>query len=597
MPRTSRPLHIHPIVLRRAEVARVVDVTPNMRRVTLTGDELTAGTMGEGFPRPPFRSDGFDDHVKLVVPPADGPLPHIGTQEEKRFAWNPEALSHTRDYTVRSWDPDTNTFDVDFVRHDKGVAAAWAFRARPGDEIHFAGPKSCALRNDAAEWHLMAGDETALPAIGRWLEEAPAGTRGHVIVEVPTQADRQDIPTAADVRIEWLVRGDDVPAGMSPWLFEAVRRVEVPDLRVYAWVGGEALTIAPIRRYLRNDLGLAKEDVEVVGYWRLPKTSQHEEAAPRDNAERLDPAPADGAEMTPAELLHEVHEMTELAPPMVTRVAVTLGVAPLIAQGVSTAEELSRATGVEPVRLTPLLDAMSALGLIEWTNGRYHNTARGGVLMEDSALDKLSLDNPANREALALVDLVDVMRSTGSAARLGAGSWHERRAADTELDSAYQDRAADHLQFAVGPLARLTPVADARTLAVAGDAALYVTSHIARGRTVHLPGVSEDAWPAHDCAVLVSALEGRSDEEAVSLLGTAFKAGPALVLAERTADKAAGDDHVAEDALTSLAITGTVLRTSDRIAELLRTAGATKVETATLGWGFGHFGTVTVAHV
>ncbi|WDZ89494.1 siderophore-interacting protein [Nocardiopsis sp. HUAS JQ3] len=591
MPRTSRPLRIHPIVLRRAEVARVVDVTPNMRRITLTGDDLTAGRMGGGFERPAFRSDGFDDHVKLVIPPTDGPLPHVGTQEEKRFAWNPEVLALTRDYTVRSYDPEANTFDIDVVRHDHGLAAAWAFRARPGDRIHFAGPKSCALRNDEAEWHLLAGDETALPAIGRWLEEAPEGTRGHVIVEVPTEADRQDIPTAADVSVEWLVRGG-LPAGTGTRLFDAVRRVAVPDQRVYAWVGGEAMTIAPIRRYLRGDLGLPKEDVEVVGYWRRPRST--DDSAQRDDAERL--VPADTGGTTPAELLHEVHEMTELAPPIITRVAVTLGIGPLIAYGVSTRDGIARETGVEPTRLAPLLDAMSALGLVERDGDRYRNTARGGVLMEESAVEGLSLDNPANREALGLIDLLDVLRSGRPSPRLGASSWRERRAADGVLDGVHHDRAADDLQYVLEPLARTAPVAGARTLAVFGDAAPFVASHLARGRTVQLPGDADPAWPAHDCAVLVGALEGRSDEEALPLLRAAFAAGPALVLAERTSDKAAADDHAAEHALTSLAVTGSVLRTRERIDGLLRAAGASRVEATTLGWGFGPFGTVTVAH-
>ncbi|KOX07857.1 siderophore-interacting protein [Nocardiopsis sp. NRRL B-16309] len=594
MPRTSRPLRVHPIVLRRAEVTRVVDVTPNMRRLTLTGEDLAAGTMGEGFERPPFRSDGFDDHVKLVVPSQEGALPRIGTQEEKRFAWNPEVVSQTRDYTVRSWDPEANTFDIDVVRHDHGLAAAWAFRARPGDEIHFAGPKSCALRNDEAEWHLLAGDETALPAIGRWLEEAPEGTRGHVIVEVPTEADRQDVPTAADVRIEWLVRGD-APAGTGTGLFDAVRRVAVPDVRVYAWVGGEAMTIAPIRRYLRTDLGLPKEDVEVVGYWRRPKTDGASDAAPRDDAERLEPVAADD-EKSPRELLEEVHELTELAPPIVTRAAVTLGIGPLIAYGVSTLAELGRETGVEPARLAVLLDAMAALGLVERDGDRYRNTARGGVLMEDSAIEELSLDNPANREALALVDLVDVLRSGRTSPRLGDPSWRGRRAADPALDSVHQDRAADQLQFVLEPLTRLAPVASARTLAVVGDAAPFVASRVARGRTVHLPGPADAAWAPHDCAVLVGALEGRGDQEALALLRAALSAGPALVLAERTSDKAATDDHAAEHALTSLAVTGSVLRTSARIGELLRAAGASRTETTLLGWGFGPYGTVTVAH-
>ncbi|MBE3000805.1 siderophore-interacting protein [Nocardiopsis sp. HNM0947] len=595
MPRTSRPLQIHPIVLRRAEVLRVADISPNMRRITLTGDDLTVGEMGEGFHRPAFRSDGFDDHVKLVVPPADGALPRIGTQEEQRFAWNPEALAQTRDYTVRAWDPEANTFDVDFVRHSHGLAAAWAFRAEPGDAIHFAGPKSCALRNDAAEWHLLAGDETALPAIGRWLEEAPEGTRGHVIVEVPTEEDRQEIATAADVRIDWLVRGD-TPAGTSTLLSDAVRQLSLPDVRVYAWVGGEAMTIAPIRRYLRKELELPKEDVEVVGYWRRPKAAGAQQSAQRDNAESLTPAHSAEGEETSAEVLHDVHEMTELGPPMVTRAAATLGIAPTVAQGTTTLEGIARETGVEPALLRPLLDAMCALGLLERDGDHHRNTARSGVLMEDSVLDKLSLDNPANREALALADLVDVLRSGAPSARVGTIPWHGRRETDRPLDSALQDRAADQLQFVVGPLSRTAPVSGARTLAVAGDAAPFVASHIAQGRTVHLPGTAEPEWPANDCTVLVSALEGRTDEEAAGLLRSALAASPAVVLAERACDKAPSDDHAAEYALTSLTITGSPLRTRDRIGELLRSAGATKVETTTLGWGFGPFGTVTVAH-
>ncbi|WP_028649829.1 siderophore-interacting protein [Nocardiopsis sp. CNT312] len=590
MPRTSRPLQVYPIVLRRTSVARIVDVTPNMRRITLTGDELFGGTMGGGHERPPFRSNGFDDHIKIVVPAEDGTVPHIGTQEEQRFAWNPEGFARTRDYTVRAWDPDTGTLDIDIVRHDHGLASSWALRAQEGDTLHFAGPKTCALRNDEAEWHLLAGDETALPAIGRWLEEAPEGTRGHVIVEVPTAEDRQEIGTAADVDIEWLVR-DGAPAGTSTLLFEAVRRLAVPEGRVYAWVGGEAMTVAPIRRHLRKDLGLPKEDVEVVGYWRRPEAADADGAGTHD--EPGTPTAPEGP--TPRELLHEVHEMSELGPPVVTRAAVTLGICPLIASGTTTVVGLGRESGVEPERLAPLLDAMTALGLVERDGDHYRNTARGGVLMDDAPLEALSLDNPANREALALVDLVDVLRSGRHAARLGTASWRERRAADEALDTVHQDRAAEQLQFVAEPLAQLPVVAGARTLAVVGDAAPYLAAQIARGRTVQLPGADASVWPEHDCAILVGALEGRTDDEVLALLRTALAAGPALVVAEPTSDKAAADDHAAERALVSLAVTGTALRTSDRIGGLLRAAGASTVETAMLGWGFGPYGNAVIA--
>ncbi|WP_151769719.1 siderophore-interacting protein [Streptomyces abyssomicinicus] len=596
MPRSSRPLQIFPIVMRHVEVAGVEDVTANMRRITLTGEDLTEGVMGEGYHRPAFRSEGFDDHVKLVVPPAGGELPRVGTQEETRFAWNPEVLGNTRDYTVRSWDPAANTFSIDVVRHDHGLAASWAFAARPGDRIHFAGPKSCARINTDADFHLLAGDETALPAIARWLEEAPEGTRGHVVVEVPTAEDRQQVGTRADVRVEWLVRGD-APAGTGTRLFDAVRRVELPEGRVYAWVAGEAMTIAPIRRYLRDERALPKEDVEVTGYWRRPKTATGDGRAPRDNAESLTPVAADEGEETSADLLAQLHEMTELAPPVITRVAVTLGVNPAVAYGVTTLDGLAADTGVPAARLAPLLDGMTALGLLERDGAHFRNTPLGAVLCEDSAHDDLSLDNPANREALAFVDLADVLRAGGHAARLGERTWRERRADDAVLDAAHQDRAAEELAYVLDLLPDLPAVRDARTLAVAGDGAAHVAEKIARGRTVHLPGTDAAAWPAHDCAVLVAALEGRTDDECHDLLRKALTSGSSLVLFERTSDKAAVDDHAAEHALTSLAVTGLPLRSSTGIDHLLREAGARTVERTMLGWGFGHFGTVTVAHV
>ncbi len=375
-----------------------------------------------------------------------------------------------------------------------------------------------------------------------------------------------------------------------------MRQLSLPDLRVYAWVGGEAMTIAPIRRYLRKDLGLPKEDVEVVGYWRRPKAADAQRSDRSDNAGSPTPAhSAEGAE-TSAEVLHDVHEMTELGPPVVTRAAATLGIAPTVAQGTTTLEGIARETGVEPALLRPLLDAMCALGLLERDGDHHSNTARGGVLMEDSVLEKLSLDDPANRDALALADLVDVLRSGSPSARVGTTPWHGRRETDRALDTALQDRTADQLQFVVGPLARTTAVSGARTLAVVGDAAPFVASHLAQGRTVHLPGTAEPEWPVNDCTVLVSALEGRSDEEALGLLRCALAASPVVVLAERASDKAPSDDHAAEYALTSLTITGSPLRTRDRISALLRSAGASTVDTTTLGWGFGPFGTVTVAH-
>ncbi|MGI6878470.1 SIP domain-containing protein [Microbacterium sp. gxy059] len=586
MPRTSRPLQIHPIVLRRARVERIADLTPNMRRLTLTGEELSAGVMGEGHPRPAFRSDGFDDHIKMVFPPSDDELPEAGEQQATTFSWNREVFAFTRDYTVRSWDPETGALDVDVVRHDHGLAADWAFRAQPGDEISFAGPKSCALVSEGVDWHLLAGDETALPAIGRFLEEAPAGARGLAIVEVPTLADRQEIETASDIEVRWIAR-DGIPAGQSTLLYDAVREVAFPEgERVYAWVGGESMSIAPIRRHLRGERGLPKEDVEVVGYWRRPRAV---DAAP---AEEGAEAPERGSEDESAlALLHEAHELGELAPAIVTRVAVTLGIGPLVAGGADDLPALARETGITPELLAPLVDAMLALGILERDGERVRNTALGGVFMEDAAIDELSLDNPANRDALALVGLLDVLRGSGGE----TATWRGRRAADPALEAAYDERAADRLQYAIGPLTSLPALRDARVVAVLGDGAAYVAAQLGETRTVVLPAADAVEWPAHDAAILIGALEGRDDDEARTILRAALAGGAGVVLAEPTSDGAAEDDHVAERALTSLALTGAPLRAGADLERLAREAGAQETRTTTLGWGFGPYGAVLLA--
>lgn len=587
MPRTSRTLNVHPIVLRRAEVLAITEVTPNMRRLTIGGAELAAGTMGEGLDRPPFVSDGFDDHVKLVVPPPDSHLPHIGTQAEQRFQWNPEVLQYTRDYTVRRWDRQANVFDIDVARHDRGLAADWAFRAQPGDPISFAGPKSCALTNTDVDWHLLLGDETALPAIGRWLEEAAEGTRAQVLIEVPTAADRQDIPTHARTDITWLVR-DQVPAGHSSQLLEALRALELPEGRGYLWCAGEALTLPPIRRYLRHDLGLPKEDVEVVGYWRRPTVTTPQAPASQDPTTQ---APA--AQDSSTEVLVEMHEMTELLPPVITRVAATLGIGTHVAAGLTSTVALAAGTGVEKHRLEPLLQGMQALGLLTYTDGAWANTPLGAVLTEADQVEHLTLDNPVNRQALALIDLLDVLR-TGVPSTRGT---HQ-----PGLSAAYADREADQLYYVLEPLGRMPEVASADRLTVAGRSADLVAAQIGAvaarpERTLQVitdPGAA--GFGSHDCGILLSTLQGRTERESLRILREALAAGPRVIVVEQVADQAARDDHAAENALTTLAVTAEPALTSSQIERLLVTAGASAVEVRQLGWGFGSYGTVVLAH-
>lgn len=178
MPRNLRPIEAFPITTRFLEVIRSVDVTPGMRRVTLGGAELAAYTAVNGYPVGAFRSEGFDDEFKILLKHPDAAEAVGPAQADGVLDW-PREDPHMvlRTYTFRRWDPVRGEIDVDFVRHGVGPATRWAYRVQPGERVQVAGPKMSMGHPDGADWTLIAGDETALPAIGRWLEQWPKGAR------------------------------------------------------------------------------------------------------------------------------------------------------------------------------------------------------------------------------------------------------------------------------------------------------------------------------------------------------------------------------------------------------------------------------------
>lgn len=640
MPRTSRPMQVLPIILRSVEVTGISDITPNMRRLTVTGDDLSAETVN-GLPRQEFRSEGFDDHVKLVIPTAETESMVIGEQEEFRFRWNREVLSRTRDYTVRSVDPKTNSFTIDIVRHDSGLASDWAYSASIGDSLSFAGPKTCAGISEGIDFHLLVADETALPAVGRWLETVPPGTRGHIIIEVPSAEDIQEIATEADVEIDWLLRGA-TPPGESTLLFEAVQNLVLPEGRTYAWCAGEALTIAPIRRHLRRDLGLPQEDVEVVGYWRRVQAPQASRVAAGDDAGASDvpgsPEPADVPEVARADrgalpkvretseseavaqasadavengqsVVGDVHEMTEILPPIITRIAVTLGIGDLVAGGITTAEAIAEESGIDAEGARVVLTAMCSLGLLERDGEDYGNTQAGAVLIGDGAGDSLDLDDPANRDLFSIVDLLDILRERSAATATPTSAmedptWNGRRRADANLDLAHRNRTLEHLQYVLDLIVDLDPIVRASSIALAGDAGTEVAAALVRrapecGRSIHTPGgaslAGEQPWPEVEATLMLAGLTGASRADARALLMRILESSRSLVIVEPFTDEAEADDHQAEELVATFASTGNASWTTDEVRELLTALGADAVEIVDIGWGFGRFRRAVIA--
>ena len=244
------------------EVKRVENLTPYMKRVIVGGDDL------EGFV-----SAGFDDHVKLFVPAAGAERP-VFAAPEGTPAGGP-APSPMRDYTPRRYDAARREMTLDFALHDSGPATAWAASAQPGQFLGVGGPRGSFVIPVDFDWHLLVGDETALPAIGRRLEELPAGSRALVVAEVRGKAEELPFETKAQLETVWVHRNDKSANGEAP-LLQAVRATGFAGGDYYAWVACEASLAKQLRQHLVSERGTSKEWIKAAAYWRRGDIAIHE---------------------------------------------------------------------------------------------------------------------------------------------------------------------------------------------------------------------------------------------------------------------------------------------------------------------------------
>ena len=245
-PRTTR------LVVRRTE-----RVTPHMIRIAAA-------------PAEPGDLDRFADaphtdaYVKVVfgLPGVSYPEPFdmATARELPREQW-----PVLRTYTVREVDRVAGEIVIDFVYHgDVGLAGPWAAAAKPGTELLVLGPGGAFAPDPSADWHLLAGDESALPAIATALSAVPAGAQVHALIEVADGAEEQKLSTEGDLRLRWVHRstsGEDA-------LVDAVRELEFPAGRVHAFVHGEAGSVRQLRRHLLDERGLSLDQLSISGYWR-----------------------------------------------------------------------------------------------------------------------------------------------------------------------------------------------------------------------------------------------------------------------------------------------------------------------------------------
>jgi len=228
---------------RTLAVDSVVDVTPGMRRITLTGDDLAD-----------FISLAPDDHIKIFVPAADG-------GEERR------------DYTPRRYDNAERTLTIDFALHEAGPVTRWAIDARAGDRLEIGGPRGSAVVSRTVKRWLLIGDETALPAIGRRIEESGAGTVITAVAAVTDPLEEQVFETSAELHVRWAHR----PLSQATDATALLKLLSTVDIQpeTFIWVAAEASVTRDIRAHLL-ERGCPLSWIKASGYWVFGKADTTE---------------------------------------------------------------------------------------------------------------------------------------------------------------------------------------------------------------------------------------------------------------------------------------------------------------------------------
>lgn len=236
-------------------VVSAVNVTANMRRVTLTGDAL------KSFPA---NSEGAVIKMLFEVPGVDKPS--------------------TRTYTLANQRSSPDEIDVDFMIHNHndlclavtandtthGIGVPWSLHTKAGDEVSFFGPGPVRFINLDADYFLLAADMTGLPALKANLKLLPDNARGKVFIEILSEDDKQHLKTPANIELTWIINNN--PGSDESLLFHAIKKVESQSGQIAVWTACEFKTMKKIRHYFKVDLGIEKTYLYISSYWKKGNT-------------------------------------------------------------------------------------------------------------------------------------------------------------------------------------------------------------------------------------------------------------------------------------------------------------------------------------
>ncbi|WP_445365909.1 siderophore-interacting protein [Microbulbifer sp. ANSA001] len=235
---------------RELVVLRSTKISKHMLRITLGGDGF------ESFP-----SDQESAYVKLVFPKGEGKRPLM------------------RSYTIRH--QRQTEIDIDFALHEnQGPASNWAANAQPGDCIQIGGPGPKKLVNHEADWFLLVGDMTALPAISVNLAQLPDEASGYAVIEVQSESDIQLLKHPKNLQLHWVVN----PLPTGEMLLPKIQALPWPQGQAAVWAACEFNSMRQLRKFFKQEKEIPKTHIYISSYWKLGDSDEgHKLAKKLDN--------------------------------------------------------------------------------------------------------------------------------------------------------------------------------------------------------------------------------------------------------------------------------------------------------------------------
>ncbi|WP_297008083.1 siderophore-interacting protein, partial [uncultured Corynebacterium sp.] len=462
---------------------------------------------------------------------------------------------------------------------------------------------------EGVDQFLVAGDETALPAIARLLEELPDTANGQVFIEVAEEEHRCDLREIPGMAVTWLIRHGR-GTGENSLLLGAVEGAAWPDGQVWAWIAGEQSVVRDLRRHLVEVRGMDKAWIDFTGYWRRQTVVALAEDAAVPDPEKNETA------------FSKIHEMAEILPPLALRVAADLGIADRISRGTTAVDDLVAATGTDARALRKFLRYLQALDILVPSGADgYQLSETGEVLTNEHVHDHLVADGFVTRRELAFRGLAESLRTGKASYRSVAGTDYAGLREDADYLTRQLESSTGGATFMGARLASSGIFDATRSLVIHSDGAVGLAGAIltrnteakamisampaeaawlrkdlpetvpdkaVRHRICVLEQARFDATPAADTILIARELANHPDADAALLLRRAascLSEGERIIVVEPTFDitDEGPDEHAAEADLLNLTLVGSGFRTPAELDAVIEAAGLTIAETQRVG--------------